>query len=139
MCHRGRDLLDGVDLIVPVPLHWRREYQRGFNQARELARYLGPPVVEALRRKRATRAQVELAADQRRANVAGAFVKRTGWFRSSNLSGTRLLLVDDVSTTGATLEACAHVLKEYGASDVHALTAARVATRRHHVDAHPNP
>lgn len=134
MRHRGRDVLDGVDLIVPVPLHWRREYQRGFNQARELARHLGPPVVEALQRRRATRAQVELAADRRRANVAGAFVRGKSWFRSSSISGKRLLLVDDVSTTGATLEACAHVLRECGASDVRALTAARVATRRQQTD-----
>jgi ComF family protein len=137
MRHRGRDLLDGVDLIVPVPLHWRREYQRGFNQARELARHLGPPVVEALQRRRATQAQVELAADRRRANVAGAFVNRTGWFSSSDISGKRLLLVDDVRTTGATLDACAQVLKQCGASDVRALTAARVATRRQHSDSNP--
>ena len=130
MRQRGRDLLEEVDCIVPVPLHWRREYQRGFNQAREIARPLGPPVVEALRRQRATRAQVELAADRRRANVSGAFAARQSWFRGPAIRGKRVLLIDDVSTTGATLEACAQVLKESGASEVYALTAARVVTRR---------
>lgn len=130
MRQRGRDLIDAVDYVVPVPLHWRRQYERGFNQARELARYLGPPVVEALRRRRATRAQVELAADRRRANVAGAFARRESWVQSSSIQGKRLLLIDDVSTTGATLDACAQVLKEGGASDIYALTAARVVKRR---------
>lgn len=132
MRERGRDLLEDVDCVVPVPLHWRRKYQRGFNQAREIARYLGPPVVEALVRRRATRAQVELAADRRRANVAGAFAVRRGWFRAPMIRGKKLLLIDDVSTTGATLESCACVLKECGASEVFALTAARVVSRRRH-------
>lgn len=130
MRQRGKDLLDDIDCVVPVPLHWRREYQRGFNQSRELARHLGLPVVEALRRSRATRAQVELAADRRRANVVGAFTLHKGWSRRRTVCGKNVLLVDDVSTTGATLEACARVLKENGASDVFALTAARVVTRR---------
>jgi ComF family protein len=126
MRHRGRDVIADVDCVVPVPLHWRREYRRGFNQAHEIARYLGPPVVKALRRRRATRAQVELPADRRRANVAGAFAIRKTAFRDPAIRGKTVLLVDDVSTTGATLEACAHVLRERGASAVCALTAARV-------------
>jgi ComF family protein len=130
MRDRGRDLLEEVDGVVPVPLHWRREYQRGFNQAREIARHLGWPVVDALRRCRATRPQIELAADRRRANVAGAFaIRRTG-VSGSAVRGRRLILVDDVSTTGATLESCARVLKDFGASEVFALTAARVVTPR---------
>ena len=134
---RGRELLDQADCVVPVPLHWRREYQRGFNQAREIARHLGPPVVDALRRCRATRAQVELAADRRRANVAGAFRLRRAWFRAPSIRGKKLLLIDDVSTTGATLESCAEVLKDSGASEVFALTVARVVTKRR--TASPNP
>jgi ComF family protein len=130
MRQRASDLLEEVDCVVPVPLHWRREYQRGFNQAREIARYLGPPLVEALCRRRATRAQVELAADRRRANVAGAFVARRRWLPGPSVRGKKVLLIDDVSTTGATLEACAQVLKASGASAVFALTAARVVTRR---------
>ena len=135
---RGNDVLDeAVDCVVPVPLHWRREHQRGFNQAREIARHLGPPVVCALVRRRETRPQVELAADRRKANVAGAFAARRAWFRDDEIRGKNVLLVDDVSTTGATLEACAHVLNERGASAVFALTAARVITRRRH--GQPNP
>jgi ComF family protein len=129
MRQRGRDLIEEAECVVPVPLHWRREYQRGFNQAREIARHLGPPVVEALRRCRATRAQIELAADRRRENVAGAFALR-GWFRGQDIRGKKVLLIDDVSTTGATLESCACVLKMFGASEVYALTAARVITKR---------
>ena len=124
---RGHELISRADVVVPVPLHWRRQYHRGFNQAREIARHLGPPVVMALARRRATRPQVELAADRRRANVTGAFVLRHG--RHLEIRGRTVLLVDDVSTTGATLEACARALKESGASEVHALTAARVVAR----------
>lgn len=130
MRHHGNELLADIDCVVPVPLHWRREYQRGFNQAREIARHLGPPVVDALVRCRATRAQVELAADRRRVNVEGAFGLRRHWIRKPYIHGMRVLLIDDVSTTGATLDACARVLKDGGASKVVALTAARVVTRR---------
>lgn len=137
---RGRDLLESVDCVVPVPLHWSREYHRGFNQAREIARHLGPCMVDMLVRHRPTRPQVELAADRRRANVEGAFKLRRHWFRTSNVAGLRIALVDDVSTTGATLEACAQLLKESGASEVYALTAARVVTRSRHSRAlFPNP
>lgn len=127
---RGSDVLTDVDCLVPVPLHWRREHQRGFNQAREIARHLGPPVIGALVRRRATRPQVELAADLRKTNVADAFAARRAWFGGPDLQGKKVLLVDDVSTTGATLEACAAVLRDAGAADVRALTAARVVTRR---------
>ena len=130
MSLRGRALLEDIDCIVPVPLHWRREHQRGFNQAREIARHLGPPVVCALIRRRATRPQVELAADRRRANVAAAFAAKRSWLRAPDIRGKKVLLVDDVSTTGATLDACARVLQDLGAEGVYALTAARVITRR---------
>ena len=129
MRDRGAGLLAEADCVVPVPLHWRREYSRGFNQARELCRYLGLPVVEALIRARHTRAQVELAADRRRANVAGAFRLRRGLLSGPRIAATKVLLIDDVSTTGATLESCAEVLRMAGASEVHALTVARVITR----------
>jgi ComF family protein len=127
---RGGDLLEHADWVVPVPLHWRREMHRGFNQARELARALDRPLLDALVRSRHTQAQVELAADRRQANVRGAFRLRRAWrLRRSRIAGSTVLLVDDVSTTGATLEACAAVLKEAGASRVYALTAARVVSR----------
>jgi ComF family protein len=134
MRRRGGELLAEADCVVPVPLHWRREYARGFNQARELCRYLELPVVEALVRTRHTRAQVELAAERRRTNVAGAFRERRGWRRAPEVYGRNVLLVDDVSTTGATLESCARVLRQCGASSVFALTAARAVTKRVHVN-----
>jgi ComF family protein len=128
---RGIELLDQADYVVPVPLHWRREYHRGFNQARELARHFDLPLVDALVRRRHTRPQVELAADRRHMNVQKAFALRRRWLsRLRSIEGAKFLLIDDVSTTGATLEACAKVLKEAGASAVYTLTAARVVTRR---------
>jgi ComF family protein len=123
----GAAMLGDIDFVVPVPLHWRREHQRGFNQAAELARFLGPPVRRVLVRRRHTPPQIELAAHQRRANVRDAFGLRRSIFRKApSVKGANVLLVDDVSTTGATLEACARVLKDAGASEVYALTAARV-------------
>jgi ComF family protein len=131
MRFRGMNLLERADHVVPVPLHWRREYHRGFNQARELARHLELPLVDALARTRNTRAQIELAAERRRANVQSAFGLRRHWLRKRpSIEGANVLLIDDVSTTGATLEACATALKEAGAAAVYALTAARVVTRR---------
>jgi ComF family protein len=122
----GRSVLENADCVVPVPLHRRRERTRGFNQARELARRLGPPMLEPLVRVRHTVPQVELAADQRHDNLRGAFRIRT---RASHLKRMRVVLVDDVSTTGATLEACAIVLRDAGVAELYALTAARVVTR----------
>jgi ComF family protein len=127
----GGPLLSEADCVVPVPLHRRRERARGFNQARELARRLGPPVIDALVRATYTVPQVELPADRRQANVRGAFRMRRPVFsrRGTRVKGLRVLVVDDVSTTGSTLDACAAVLKEAGAAEVYALTAARVPTR----------
>lgn len=128
----GRRLLHEADCVVPVPLHPRRERARGFNQARELARRLDLPVLEPLVRAKYTVPQVELEAGQRHANVRDAFRMRRGAFRAApSMKSLRVVLVDDVSTTGATLEACAAVLMEAGAAEVNALTAARVVTRRH--------
>jgi ComF family protein len=121
------DPLLHADWVVPVPLHWRREYSRGFNQAREIARHLGPPVLNALSRVRATAPQVELSADMRRMNVQGAFKVRGRFKRSACLEGRHVVIVDDVTTTGATLEACGLALSECGASEISAVTAARKA------------
>jgi ComF family protein len=128
MVDAGHDLLATTDVIVPVPLHRRRERLRGFNQARDLAVRLARPVAEILRRTRATPSQTDLPAARRHANVRGAFAIRHRL--RARIDGRIVLLVDDVSTTGATLEACARVLKEAGAREVRALTAARVVTRR---------
>lgn len=112
-------------MVVPVPLHRSRQRVRGFNQASEIARHLGPPLVHALRRTRATPSQTDLPAAERHANVRDAFALS----RHARVNGMVVVLVDDVSTTGATLEACARVLYEAGASEVRALTAARVVSR----------
>jgi ComF family protein len=122
----GGEVLTGADAVVPVPLHRSRERRRGFNQARELARHLGLPMVDGLSRVRKTAAQADLPAARRHANVRGAFATRVP---NEVLKGLTLVLVDDVSTTGATLNACAATLVAAGAREVRALTAARAVTR----------
>jgi ComF family protein len=126
MRSRGADMLVGANLVVPVPLHPARRRERGFNQAEDLARHLGLPIVLALRRVRRTPAQAELPAAQRHGNVKDAFAVS----RAGSVIGQIVVLVDDVSTTGATLDACARALKDSGAREVRALTAARVLTQR---------
>lgn len=123
----GGDVLLGADAVVPVPLHGTRLRGRGFNQAADLARPLGLPAVRALVRRRATPPQADLPSAQRHANVREAFAATRAMRR---WSGATLVLVDDVCTTGATLEACARALREAGAADVRALTAARAVRRR---------
>jgi ComF family protein len=121
---RCRAVLTGADAVVPVPLHWRRRWVRGFNQAEDLAAGLGLPVLHALRWRRHTRTQTDLPAAERHANVRHAFVVR----RRVTVRDLCLVVVDDVRTTGATIDACARVLKEAGAREVRGLTAAAVAT-----------
>lgn len=117
------------DALVPMPLHWFRRWRRGFNQsellAQEVSRRCGIPVLKAVRRIRATRSQAGLSHAARRQNVAGAFRVRRG----ARLQGLRILLVDDVMTTGATAAACASALKRAGAATVVLLTLARVDRR----------
>ena len=140
MATAGHALLSDADFVVPVPLHRSRQRERGFNQAADLAAGLGVPVLHALRRTRSTRAQVALHADERHANVREAFAVRTSvrvgapftvrWWTRRELAGTVLVLVDDVATTGATLDACARALRAVGVSEVRALTAARAVSAR---------
>lgn len=113
-----------ADVLMPVPLHARRLTERGYNQsallARGLAQALAMPVDErTLIRRRHTRQQVGLGPEERRANVADAFVCRGA------VRGQRIILVDDVCTTGATLEACAAALADAGAASVQGYTLAR--------------
>jgi ComF family protein len=122
---QGASVLHGVDLAVPVPLHRARYLSRGFNQASDLARHLGVPISHALHRTRNTKSQADLPAGRRHANVRGAF--RVA--RRARIAGTCVVLVDDVSTTGATLEACARALLDGGAREVRALIAARAVSR----------
>jgi ComF family protein len=127
MRERGAHMLDGAHWLVPVPLHpWRRR-RRGFDQAADLARHLGLPIQHALRRTRHTPSQTSLPAARRHANVRGAFCPTR---RAGALRGAVVVLVDDVSTTGATLNACAEALKMAGVREVRALTAARVVGSR---------
>jgi competence protein ComFC len=110
------------DDVVPVPLHRSRQRKRGFNQAELLARgvaaEINAPVSDTLKVVRSTRDQVELSAAQRRANVAGAY-------RAPAPLRGRVLLIDDVFTTGATMSACASTLLRAGAKEVHALSLCR--------------
>jgi ComF family protein len=126
---RSLPLDETFDAVVPMPLHWRRRFQRGFNQAEALAKDVARrrriPLLNAVRRIRATRTQTGLTNARRRENVSGAF--RAG--RGRPLEGLRLLLVDDVMTTGATGSACASALKRAGAKSVTLLTLARVDRR----------
>lgn len=114
------------DVIVPVPLHSRRARQRGYNQsallARALSRHTGLPVLEkVLMRVRETLPQVELDAQHRWDNVEGAFECRD----AGEIKGRAVLLIDDVCTTGATIEACADALRPYEPAAIWALTLCR--------------
>jgi competence protein ComFC len=122
-----REPISSADLIIPVPLHPSRERERGFNQAtllaRELARLRRLPIDEhsVVRRFHTERHRAGMDSIARRKSVAGAFAVR----RRDRIAGRRVLLVDDVFTTGATVSACAAVLKDAGAEEVFVLTVAR--------------
>lgn len=133
MTRAGRPLLAECDLIVPVPLHPLRLFLRRFNQAALLAHSLGRRagrvvVPDLLRRVRFTPPQVGLSAEGRRRNVAHVFRLRARY--AEQIRKMRILLVDDVLTTGATAEACARVLVRAGAGAVDVLTLARVVAPR---------
>lgn len=120
------------DALTPVPLHAARLRERGFNQARALcealSRRTGLPVLDALERPRYTRSQTKLGASRREKNVRGAFVPR------APVRGLRLVLVDDVRTTGATAKSCAEALRAAGAQSVTLLTAAVANLSQHRAD-----
>lgn len=134
MARAGGELIAGADLIIPVPLHPLRLFTRRFNQAALLAQGVARPSgqrrlrTDILRRTRRTRQQVGLSAAARRLNVAHAFAL-TGKGHDQ-VRGRAVLLIDDVLTTGATVEACARVLKRAGAARVDVLTLARVVAAR---------
>lgn len=120
------EMRKGTDCIVPVPLHVKRLRQRGFNQAALLARALGkaagiPVRYDVLARSVWTEPQTRLKREERLENVKGAFVVS----RPSDVRGKRILLLDDVFTTGSTLCECTRVLKKCGAAQIHALTVSR--------------
>ena len=116
------------ELLVPVPLHAQRLRERGYNQAALLAQAVGaelgvPVQASALVRCRETRSQVALGAQERRDNVRGAFAVTPG--AAAHIQGRAVAVVDDVCTTGATLEACAATLRQAGARSVWGLTLGR--------------
>jgi ComF family protein len=128
MANAGRELLGDADALVPVPLHWRRLWARRFNQSAALANSISAvssvPVSTSLKRVRATPQQVGLGKSQRVQNVQGAF--RVPAAARAEVAGRRLVLVDDVLTSGATVDACARSLLRAGASRVDVLALARV-------------
>jgi ComF family protein len=136
MARAGRELLDGADALVPVPLHWRRGWSRRYNQsgalARSIERQSGVKVAsEALRRVRPTQQQIGLTRSQRATNVQGAF--KVAPERADDIQGRRVVLIDDVLTSGATVDACARALLRAKAASVDVLVFARV------VDTHKAP
>jgi len=129
MARAGHELFDGADALVPVPLHWRRLWARRFNQSAALAAEIGkaanlPVELDALKRVRATPQQVGLSKAARAENVQGAF--RVPKEHKSAVSGKRLILIDDVLTSGATADTCARALLRAGAARVDVLVFARV-------------
>jgi ComF family protein len=120
---------ENFDVVIAMPMHWRKRLERGFNQAELLARPVakryGLKLSSNLRRIRYTRAQAGLSEAERRTNLKGSFLV----VRPEQLAEKRILLIDDVFTTGATLRTAAEVLKAAGAGRVSALTLARVDTR----------
>ena len=125
----GRELFIGADRLMPVPLHPSRLRKRRFNQAALLARALSrlvkiPADANSLMRKKATSSQGGKTASARRRNMQGAFQVPTG--KLSHVQGQNIILIDDVMTTGATVESCARTLKRAGAGRVDVLTLARV-------------
>ena len=129
MARAGRELLTDADALVPVPLHWRRLWVRRFNQSALLAKTLSDeyrvPVADAvLKRVKATAQQVGLSQSERACNVQGAF--RVPPDGRASILGKRVVLVDDVLTSGATADACARTLLRAGASSVDIVVFARV-------------
>jgi ComF family protein len=129
MARAGSELLMDADLVVPVPLHWRRMWTRRFNQSATLAKLVaephGVPVsYGALKRVRATPQQVGLSKPERTANVQGAF--RVDPAGKAEIARRHVVLVDDVLTSGATVDSCARALLRAGARQVDVLTFARV-------------
>jgi ComF family protein len=129
MVHAGRELLASADAIIPVPLHWRRQWARRFNQSALLCEVISkaclvPVAHTALKRVKPTPQQVGLSQSERALNVQGAF--RVLPSAKVKVEGQRLVLVDDVLTSGATVDACARALLRAGAAQVDVLVFARV-------------
>ena len=124
----GSALLAQADAVVPVPLHPWRQWRRGFNQADELAQALGRPVWRPLRRRSLGVPQAKLSGEQRRTNVRTAYGVSRARAGATSKRPKYVVLIDDVMTTGATLDACSRALREGGVEWVAALTLGRAAS-----------
>jgi ComF family protein len=136
MARAGHELIEQTDVLIPVPLHWRRGWSRRYNQSGALARVIERQtgvrlLSEVLRRVRPTLQQIGLSRAQRASNVQGAF--KVAAERQSEIQGRRVVLIDDVLTSGATVDACARALLRAKALSVDVLVFARV------VDTHKAP
>jgi ComF family protein len=136
MARAGQELLQNADALVPVPLHWRRGWSRRYNQSGALARVIGrqsgvPVAGSALRRVRPTQQQIGLSRSERETNVQGAF--KVAADRKAEIQGRHIVLIDDVLTSGATIDSCARALLRAKAAQVDVLVFARV------VDSHKVP
>jgi ComF family protein len=132
MARAGTELLDGADVLIPVPLHWRRGWSRRYNQSGALARVIAKQTAvqvapDTLRRIRPTQQQVGLSRTDRARNVQGAF--KVAADQIANVQGRRIVLIDDVLTSGATTDACARALLRAKAAQVDVLVFARVVDR----------
>lgn len=128
---RNKNEIGEIDFLIPVPLHEEKEKERGFNQSKlladELSKMIGIPVLDGnLIRVKNTQTQTELSYKERQENLEKAF-KVLNW---REIKGKRIVLIDDVLTTGSTLNHCAHVLSNSGAAAVYALTAATTDSER---------
>ena len=123
LCTAAENLPTDIDAVLPVPLHWRRRWFRGFNQALEIAKpvakQLEVPLIQNVRRKRATPFQSGLSARERARNLRGAFAVRGA------ISYRHVLIIDDIITTGTTTRQIARMLQQAGAEKVGVLAAAR--------------
>jgi ComF family protein len=120
---RADHILKSADMVVPVPLFWWKQLRRGYNQAQLLAEIIGPEtnleVQDIVRRVKHTRTQTRLQESKRRKNVRNAFI-----VDADDVANKNILLIDDVLTTGATMNECARVLKQAGAREVYSCVAA---------------
>jgi ComF family protein len=131
LARAGAELLEDADLIVPVPLHRRRLFARRYNQAALLAHAIGGEggvrvAPDGLVRTKKTRPHIDMGRSARLTNVAGAFALNPRW--AAEVANAKVVLVDDVLTTGATVSSCARTLRKAGAARVDVLTLARVIT-----------
>ncbi len=129
MVRAGHELLNETDALIPVPLHWKRSWSRRYNQSGALARIIGrlanvPVESDVLRRIRSTEQQVGLSRSERALNVQGAF--KVPVEKKSAIQGRKIILIDDVLTSGATVDACARALLRAKAASVDVLVFSRV-------------